>query len=235
MLGRWDEALGMIEEPTEEQTRSGGVLLSLLQSVVEIHLARGDVQRAHEVFSLFDHLEGSSDQQDRASRLAARASLRLADGRLTDAIADAETAIDAASTLGYGQQGAKHALTVALEAALALGDEAKARALIAIVEEAPPGRRAPYLEAQAQRFRARLDGDLAGFEAAERIFREHELPFWLAVTRLEHAEALAADGRADEAEPLLAEARETFDSLAATPWLERAERARAAGSTAVPL
>ena len=33
MLGRWDEALATLEEPTEEHTRSGGVLLSLLQSV----------------------------------------------------------------------------------------------------------------------------------------------------------------------------------------------------------
>ena len=235
MLGRWDEALGMLEEPTEEQTRSGGVLLSLLQSALEIHVARGDLEQAHRVYSLFDHLEGSTDQQDRSSRLAARASLRRAEGRFADAIADAEAAIDAASTLGYGQQGFKQAVTVALEAALALGDEAKARELIASLEEAPPGRRAPFLEAQAQRFRARLDGELGGFEAAERLFRDHELPFWLAVTRLEHGEALAADGRSEEAEPLLAQARETFDRLAATPWLERAERARAAGSTAVRL
>ena len=69
MLGRWDEALALIEEPTEEHTRSGGVLLSLLASPLEIHLARGDIERARGIFALFDHLEGSTDHP--GSRFAA--------------------------------------------------------------------------------------------------------------------------------------------------------------------
>jgi hypothetical protein len=40
---------------------------------------------------------------------------------------------------------------------------------------------------------------------------------------IEHAELLAQEGRAGEAEPLLREARETFERLRATPWLERVE------------
>ena len=51
------------------------------------------------------------------------------------------------------------------------------------------------------------------------------MPFWLALTELEHAESLIGEGRADEAEPLLAEAREIFERLKATPWLERAAHA----------
>jgi hypothetical protein len=43
-----------------------------------------------------------------------------------------------------------------------------------------------------------------------------------AATQLGHAEWLHAQGRADGAEPLLAEARETFELLEARPWLERA-------------
>jgi len=42
------------------------------------------------------------------------------------------------------------------------------------------------------------------------------------VTELEHAEWLRDQGRADEAEPLLTEAREIFERLEAGPWLERA-------------
>jgi hypothetical protein len=38
---------------------------------------------------------------------------------------------------------------------------------------------------------------------------------------LEHAEWLSAAGGVDEAEPLLAEAREIFAALGAMPWLER--------------
>jgi len=48
------------------------------------------------------------------------------------------------------------------------------------------------------------------------------MEFWLAVTRLEHSEWLAAESRFDESEPLRAEARATFERLGATPWLERA-------------
>ena len=49
------------------------------------------------------------------------------------------------------------------------------------------------------------------------------MPFYLAVVRLEHAELLAASDETDECGPLLADARETFDRLRATPWLERVD------------
>ena len=38
---------------------------------------------------------------------------------------------------------------------------------------------------------------------------------------LEHAEWLTANGRTDDAAPLFAEARETFERLGANPWVER--------------
>jgi hypothetical protein len=59
-------------------------------------------------------------------------------------------------------------------------------------------------------------------------FRELGLPFWTAVAELELGEWLAAQGRADEAESLLAGARATFERLEATPWLERATAASGA-------
>jgi hypothetical protein len=49
---------------------------------------------------------------------------------------------------------------------------------------------------------------VAGYEAAAERFRELNLPFWLAVTLLEQGE-----------EAGLAEAREIFERLEATPWL----------------
>jgi hypothetical protein len=61
----------------------------------------------------------------------------------------------------------------------------------------------------------------AGFRGAEATFREVGLVFPLAVTRLEHAERLAAVGQSADARPLLDEARETFERLGALPWLER--------------
>jgi class 3 adenylate cyclase/tetratricopeptide (TPR) repeat protein len=235
MLGRWEDALTMLEEPTEEQTRSGGILLSLLTSVVDIHVHRGRLDEAHKVFSLFSHLEESTDIQDRSCYLAARAALHRAEGRLLEALADGRAAIETAQTLGYGQQAVKQGVVVALEAATALGDSANARELLAFLESEPPGRRAPYLDAQAHRFRARLDDDESGYEAAVRLFRELEIPFWLAVTLLEHGERLVQEGRSDEAAPLLAEAQEIFERLAATPWIERVAQASASGRAPEPV
>jgi hypothetical protein len=53
------------------------------------------------------------------------------------------------------------------------------------------------------------------------------VPFRLAVALFEHGEYLNRIGRAADAEPLLAEARETFERLGARSWLERLDRARA--------
>jgi hypothetical protein len=51
------------------------------------------------------------------------------------------------------------------------------------------------------------------------------MPFWTAVALLERAELLVGEGRDSDAKPLLAEARDTFGQLRATPWLERVEAA----------
>jgi len=114
----------------------------------------------------------------------------------------------------------------AVEAALTLGESAKVEELLALVESIPLGTRPPYLDAQAKRFRARMDGDASGYEAAAERFRDLGLPFWLAVTLLEHGE-LTGD------ESLFAEAREIFEGLEATPWLERLD-AVAPARTEVP-
>ena len=97
-------------------------------------------------------------------------------------------------TLGPKFQGIKQAFVYALGAAIELGGRPKAEEILRSVEELPPGQRSPYLDAQMSRFRARLEQDSAGYEAAKSVFRELELPFWLGVTLLEQAE-LTGDGR----------------------------------------
>ena len=80
------------------------------------------------------------------------------------------------------------------------------------------------------RFRAQLAAGRGEAEEAERLykraaglFRELAVPFYLSITQLHHAEMLIAQGRAAEAEPLVAEAREVFERLKAQPWLERCD------------
>jgi hypothetical protein len=161
--------------------------------------------------------------QDRCCYFGAAAAIALAEGRHADAVAAGEETLESAPTLGPAFQGIKQGLVHSIEAALRMGDATKAGELLDFIEGGPPGRRAPYLEAQAQRFRTRIVGEEAGFLAAADLFRELGVPFWLAVTLLEHAELTGS-------EESLAEAREIFEGLEARPWLERAAKA----STAVP-
>jgi class 3 adenylate cyclase/tetratricopeptide (TPR) repeat protein len=219
MTGGWDEALATADEFTQEQVDSGGVMLSLLQSGVEIHAYRGELDEARRIYSMFDRLEGSTDIQDQSVRLAAKAALSRAEGRLEEALAAGAATIETAATLSPSFQGVKQGLVDALEAALALGDTRKAEELLAWIEEVAPATRPPYLDAQALRFRARLNGDAAGLATAAARFSALGVPFWLAITQLEQAETL---GDAQEAKPLRTEARATFERLGTTPWLDRA-------------
>jgi class 3 adenylate cyclase/tetratricopeptide (TPR) repeat protein len=234
MLGRWDEAQAANAEFTQEQVDAGGVLLSMLQSGVDIHIQRGELDGARRVFSMFARLEQSTDVQERSMFLATRAHLHRAEGRPQEALADAEATIETARTMGLPFQGTKQAIVDAVEVAFVLGEPAKIEELLTSIETVPPGSRPPYLDAHARRFRARLAADGAGYEAAADRFRELGIPFWRAVTLLEHGEWLAGQGRPGEAEPLLAEAREIFDGLEATPWLERVTAAAATQQAHVP-
>jgi class 3 adenylate cyclase/tetratricopeptide (TPR) repeat protein len=216
MLGRWDEVLATRADFGEEQIHSGGVVLSLLQSGVDVYVHRGELDEARTLLALYGRMETSTDIQDQATYGAATATLRRAEGRLEEALAvGSATIATAAEVLQPSFQGVKHGVVDALEAALALGDSTKAEELFAFVDGLVPSRRSPFLEVHAQRLRARTADDRAGLEAAARRFRELETPFWTAVTLLELAELTGDD------EPR-AEARGIFERLEARPWLERA-------------
>jgi hypothetical protein len=165
----------------------------------------------------------STDVQDSTVFLASRAALNRAEGRLREALLDGQATIENGRTLGIAFQAVKWGIVEALEAAFALGEVATVEELLTTIESIPPGSRPPYLDAQARRFRARLSGDAAGFRAAAARFRELEIPFWLGVTLLEAGE-----------ESGLSEAREIFERLGATPWLERVSPAASEGQLHVP-
>jgi predicted ATPase/class 3 adenylate cyclase len=214
MLGRWDEAAATGDGFTQEQVDSGGMVLSLLESTVDIRIERGDLDGAHRMFSMFGRLEDSTDVQNLSCYLGARASLHRAERRFQEALADGLATIEVSRTLGIPAQSTKRGIVEAAEAALALGDSAALEEVLALIDSVPAGMRPPFLDAQATRFRARSSGDPSGLEAAAALFREIGVPFWLAVTLLEHGE-LTGD------ESSLAEAREVFEQLGAQPWLER--------------
>jgi class 3 adenylate cyclase/tetratricopeptide (TPR) repeat protein len=226
--GQWDEALALAAEVPEDQFRvaQAGPYLWIYVAV-----ERGDAAEGRRMLSLLSDLEHSADVQERGGYAALSAHVLLGEGRLAEALEASFRTIEISEMLGGGLVGsdAKIAYAVGLEAALKLGRLEAAEELLARIDAIPPGRRAPSLRAQSARYHARLAaargthvGVEQGFKTASAIFREHGLVFHLAGTELEHAEWLTAQGRGDEAAPLLAEAREVFERLEATPWLERA-------------
>jgi tetratricopeptide (TPR) repeat protein len=233
MLGRWDEAIAAYREIPEEVLPTGGTLLSPVSSILEIHIHRGDLAEARRLLGIYARLQDSTDVQERSGYAAAMACLLHAEGRSAEAVPLGETTIALGETLGIDGQDAKMGFLWAIEAALAMGDRQKAEQLIDQVEAIPPGLRPPSLSAHACRLRARLaepDEAAALFRAADAGFRSLGLRFWLAVTLLEHAERVIDEDNGGAAERLLAEARDTFADLHATPWLERTDAAAARAS-----
>ncbi len=228
-VGRWSEAVELIAQVPQEQSTVTAAP-SLPQSIVEIAAGRGDHIEAQRALSLVSGWKDSADIQDRSGYELVNARVHRAEGRYEDALAATDEVLNNLEVVGVADDhGMKVALGEGLESALALGRFDRVEELLARIDAIPPGKRAPSLSAQAGRFKARLaaarsehDRVEQGFKTAEALFREHSLVFHMAATELEHAEWLLSQGRAEDAEPLLAEAREIFARLEAAPWLERA-------------
>jgi class 3 adenylate cyclase/tetratricopeptide (TPR) repeat protein len=238
--GAWDEAL---EEASQVLSDSeGGYIWGLLGLVSEIYVPRGNVDKAKDLLTRLARAETSTDVQERSGYAAAKAALLRATGSPREALAAAEAALGDIATLGATSQPIRFALAEALESALELGDLDKVEQLVEQIETLRPRERSAFLRAEAARFRGLVaaargaqDGVEQRFKTAEQILREYGMPFRLAVVELEHAEWLLGRARSDDAEPLLAEAREIFERLDAKPWLERASQAPARERAAEPV
>ena len=237
--GGWNEALEMIDEIPEENWREARQSLTGPASIgVLLNIHRGELGEAARVVTFFEELETSADLQERSVYACGKARLLLTEGNPSEALRVAEDALEARATLGYTQEFMKELDVTAAEAAIALGDTEKLAELVAAVDALPTGTGSHFLRAHCARFRAHLadrNGDAENahrlFKGAAGLYREIGTPFYVAVVQLEHAEWLTGQGRSDDAEPLLAEAREIFERLEARPWLERAARI---GVTQVP-
>jgi len=223
VLGRWDEALARAAEaeelaPTEFQR-------GLLMEAVSIHCYRGALDRARELLARNADIGRSENPDFSGGYAVLEARVLAVEGRAEEAARKVKLALEAHRKAGAtGWE-----IFQGFEVSAVLSDPDEIRTLLGSLDGL--GVLSPSLEAQQARFRARLpeyDAD-AELSTAEEIFHRLEAPFYLAVVQLEHAEWLARQGRAVEAERLLAEAREVFERLEARPWLERAS-APAAGA-----
>jgi tetratricopeptide (TPR) repeat protein len=228
-LGEWDEVLALVsqiplDKVGEHRLAAGGLLLC----VPLVHIHRGDLDEAEAALSTFPSVDESADVQEIATFAAGRAVMAHARGRDAEALAHARRSLALLDDIGPASEQSKEAFVAGLDAAMSSGDLEAADELLAIIDAYPPGKQPQFLQAHAMRFRARLAdrrGDPADvgalFKGAAGLFREIAVPFYMAVTLLEHGEWLARAGRPDEATPLLEEAREVFERLQAKPWLER--------------
>ncbi len=235
LVGRWEEALDVAAE--EEPLAKTLSARSSLVTVAQVHSERGNLETARALLTAHDGLPSADQVQLRASYAGVEARVLRAEGRGAEALAAAARVLDLRSELAITDLSVKRALVEGIEAAFALSDLERVDELLAVPESLDPGELTPFLQANTLRFRARLEaargetnGIEEGFVSAVALFREFGMVFYLGVTELEHAEWLVSQGRRGEAEPLLAEARATFEGLEAAPWLERL----AAASVAVP-
>jgi class 3 adenylate cyclase/tetratricopeptide (TPR) repeat protein len=228
-LGRWDEALAIADEIDPNETY--GIQAAF---VAEIECQRGRVAEARERLGRYTSALETDVPEQRTTYAVAEAMVLRAEGNARQALERAELALPEGVRAGMGFIGFKVLLVEALDCAFELSDQEKLEELLSPIEAQRAGERSPLLAAHATRFRAKLEPDAsradAGFRRAETTFRELGLVFPLAVTQLEHAERLVAEGRAASAGPLLEEARETFERLGALPWVERTIEASAAAT-----
>jgi hypothetical protein len=123
----------------------------------------------------------------------------------------------------------KEAWFQACEAAFDLGDLDQVDELLGQFDRLTPSDQSPLLAAYAARFRAgswssgRPGRCICAPRTRDRRVPALETPHHVAITLLEQAEAGVGDTGA-----LLAEAREIFERLGATPWLERVDAAERA-------
>jgi class 3 adenylate cyclase/tetratricopeptide (TPR) repeat protein len=224
-VGRWDEALAAAEEVTRGGWDTSLAAIEAISGSVFVRLHRGEVEGLDETLELL--ASGTEGGNVEALTLAARgqAAILNAQGEHAAALKVAEHALGGRADAGLDPS-RQELLVEALAASLGLADRDGVASLLERIDALLRLSDAPYLAAQAERFRGRLaalgEGPAAAgphFQNAEAAFREMDNPFDLAVVSLEHAEEL---GSGEDAATMRKEARATFERLGARPWLERA-------------
>ena len=214
-------------------TSTAAVLFQTQQTlldVVYVLVGRGELEQAR---AWWDRLAAGAEPEDPqliALTRTTEAVVLRAEGATGEALALVDRVIAERDRSAITNVHSKLAVEEVLECALTLGERTRVEQVLSVLDGLRPAELTPLYRGMRARFRGRLtDGPeaWAHFREAEQAYEGLGADFYVAVTRLEHAESLTLHGRSDEAEALQAAARAVFERLGAKPWLERADRVQA--------
>jgi class 3 adenylate cyclase/tetratricopeptide (TPR) repeat protein len=216
-VGEWDECLRLVEELPEAQR------LGAMSAAMRVLGNRGRLEEARAMLAPYAGAAESGDVQARSNYLFAETILLRVEGDIHGAYARATETLALLDDVGLGGAALADAVIETAEAALALGDLDEAERLLD-PERLAPTRVSSLLLAYSARVNALLavrrgetEAAESGFRRAAALHRELRTPFWLAVTLTQHAELIGGP----QAARFRDEAREIFERIGATPWLDR--------------
>ncbi len=229
-LGRWDEAEELAEwlplvDVAGDATKMTGTL-----GLARIAIFRADTTRARELLALVGTEVDESDFQLRMAVSYGRQLEAELDGRFEEATKRATEQLPAAIA-GLQPQVIAESLCDVVTYATMLGQGAEALPALEHVDGLIRRSRTRLVESQLHRLQAVLaafEGDevrpATEFGIALANARSAGYPFFLAPVLQDYGAWLVDCGRADEAEALLAEARELYERMGATAKLEELDR-----------
>ncbi len=226
LTGDWDDLVEALEHATTEV----GAMKEpwIIAMIMLLQAFRGDRLGVLARRPALAGLEETEDPQELAQRAIASSLLAAAEGNTAESLTRAESSLSYTEAVGLSSEALRFGWPLAADAALALGDHAKAGELLDWLDQHPPGHIPALTRADAQRIRARLLAAMSdpaaadAFDAATQDLRRARSPYHLAVGLVDQAEYLVSQDQPEVARELAEEAGTIAERLRATPLLERA-------------
>jgi class 3 adenylate cyclase/tetratricopeptide (TPR) repeat protein len=226
--GRWDEAFALADELFPEQPSANSMVAALHNWFAAAALDRGDVAEARRRFDLAPpEVVTSTDVQLRSVALMREALIGLEARRPGDVLRSCRLIIES-ELVRDDPQSAAGALRWACRVAQEHDLVPALAELTALFDDVPERSRVRELVAELEHARGVVTADAGEEDAAAEAFgvalaAARSLGHrWLTAEVLtDYGRALVRAGRAEEAQPLLDEARELWEQMGATAWLER--------------
>jgi class 3 adenylate cyclase/tetratricopeptide (TPR) repeat protein len=202
-------------------------LLDSLGGLARIHIDRRADEDARTVLARMPTETDTTDVQRRGIALWRRQLEAELDGRIGDATAAVARSVIDSADLFPASTIAEKVRDAATYATLT-GDHTAALDLAEKVEALTTPTHGRTVQSQIHRLRANAAGAAGDSDAAADAYavalanaRNLGYPFWLAPVLADYGAWLCSVGRAEDAAPLLAEARELFERMGAEVWLRR--------------